>query len=278
METGKNIILELISSDEPYTGTVTSSRPIETGGFVGIETEIDIPGYGKTTVLINGGNVTDQQAEFTRLRSGIPQRFIKSRWSDFKWSYYGGREALARPFKIAQSFIARNDYFRENNKGLYILGKASGSGKTMLACVLANEIMAKYSCSVKFIDQERYLSLLRSDEKSARDEIKAIWNCSILFLDGFGNCSTQFQREQLLKLIEIRQKIGCSTCYVSCLSPNKVFLDESCKANDLINSNSIGVRLPEVQIRAMIAAQDNKEFELNLFSAPSQMTLEFPEP
>lgn len=273
----KNIIFDLISSAETYEGTVTSSRPIETGGFVGVEREIEIPGYGPTTVLFRGADITEEQAENMRSRSGIPQRFIKARWNDFRWSYYGGREVSARPFRIAQAYIARNEYFREENKGLYILGKASGSGKTMLACVLANEIMAKYSCSVKYTDQEHYFSLLRSDEKAARDEIKAIQNCSVLFFDGFSNCSTSFQREQLLKLIEIRQKVGYSTCYISCLSPDRVQLDESYKANDLINSNSLGVRIPDVQVRAVIAAEDNKRFESTLFSDPYQMKLSFPE-
>lgn len=277
METDMNTTFELISSDEAYTGTVTSSRQIETGGFIGVEREIEIPGYGPTTVLFRGADITEEQAENMRSRSGIPQRFIKARWNDFRWSYYGGREVSARSFRIAQAYIARNEYFREENKGLYILGKASGSGKTMLACVLANEIMAKYSCSVKYTDQEHYFSMLRSDEKAARDEVKAIQNCSVLFFDGFSNCSTSFQREQLLKLLEIRQKVGYSTCYISCLSPDRVQLDESYKANDLINSNSLGVRIPDVQVRAVIAAEDNKRFESTLFSDPYQMKLTFPE-
>ena len=275
METGQYITIDLISSCDSYEGILTSSRPISTTGFQGVECEIDIPGYGPVDVLFQGGAFSEARLNDVRARAGIPQRFAGIKWNDFRWSYYGSQEATKRPFEISRSYILKNDYYRENGKGLYILGRTSGSGKTMLACVLANEIMNKYSCSVKYIDQEQYLTLLRSDEAGARNYIKAIWNCPVLFLDGFGNCGTQWQREQMLKLIETRQRSGYSTCYISSTPPMKVMFDDSCKANDLINANALQVRIPDVQVRAMIAAESNKQFERNLFKDPCQLELNF---
>lgn len=46
--------------------------------------------------------------------------------------------------------INNNTTFRKQGRGLYIYSNTKGSGKTLLACCLANEVLKKQDVSVKF--------------------------------------------------------------------------------------------------------------------------------
>lgn len=264
MKTGECMQFETISSDKVYEGVVVESTPIKTADFEGIEIDFQIEDYGAAKVLFPGETVTKESINYRAARSGIPSQFAGVRWPDFKWSYYGESMKGSRELAIARSFIANNQLFRERNKGLYIFGKIPGSGKTMLGCMLANEIIHKHIFSVKYTEQSKYLELMKSDEQAAKAEAKAIRDSIVLFLDDFGECNTSWQKECIFRLIENRQREGHITVYMSLFPPDRVKLDNNGKANDLINASALGLRLPDIPIRAQLAAKQSEDFEREL--------------
>ena len=266
MVQGDHISFELISSDDVYTGKVIKDEPLNTKSMNGSFVTIEVEGYGIVQVYQQGNMITSNSILDRMKRSVIPAQFSSVRWPDFKWSYYGPQMKESREISIARKFISNNQYFRENNRGLYIYGKIPGCGKTMLGCMLANEIIYNHSFSVKYIKQSDYLDLGKSDETAAKETFRSIRDCILLFLDDFGPCSTSWQRETIFGLIEHRQRQGHITVYMSQIPPDKIRLDDSHKANDLINASTFGLMLPDIPIRANIAAEENKRLEQELMN------------
>lgn len=93
----------------------------------------------------------------------MPKEYVYKRGKDFKWDCYGGSDTGAQK-NIANAFIARYPEFRKSGRGLYIHSRTKGSGKTLLACCLANEVMEKYDAVVKFIQVLDWIDLVKKKD------------------------------------------------------------------------------------------------------------------
>lgn len=58
------------------------------------------------------------------------------------------------------AFVKRFDMFRKHGSGLYIYSDTKGSGKTMLACCIVNEVLKEFDIPVKFISMPEYIELV----------------------------------------------------------------------------------------------------------------------
>ena len=260
-EIGSSTTFRLMSTIGEYEGTVKSVKPIEKGHIRGTLKEVEVPGYGTITVVDDYGTANDTGIESRSERTNIPSEFARVGWLDFKWSLYGQEAEQSQEITYARSFIANNKLFRERNKGLYICGETSGSGKTMLGCMLANEILRKHIFTVKYIKQNEYVSMVGSKKPADQKEARAARSCTVLLLDDFGKCTTSFQREAITRLIEQRTRDGHITVYMSAIPLERVRIDENNRIIDTIRANNVILKLPNVSIREKLAAQEQSDFE-----------------
>ena len=141
-------------------GIVQSVKRIGEGEQQGVLESYALDNYGSTQDFFypDFDNIS-QRAEKRRTLSMIPPEYVYKKASHFDWSLYA--EEMAPQKKIANAFIVKFSDFRKQGRGLYIFSGTKGSGKTMLACCLANEIMERVDTSVKFITVPEYLELIK---------------------------------------------------------------------------------------------------------------------
>ena len=264
MQTGQHLQFETISTDEVYEGEVISAESLISKAVSGTLANVNVDGYGETKILFPGGDVTADGAKHRMQRCGLPSQFSGVRWNDFRWSVYGENMGASREFRASQKFIFNTSKFLKNGMGLYFLGRVSGCGKSMLLSVLANEVLQRHDFSVKYVTQNDYFSLLRTDEQAKKAEARAIQNCVLLFLDDLKSISgSQWYKDVLKELIEKRVRQGHVTVYASKEPVEKLNIDEG--TVDLIAANAIGLKLPDVPVRKMLSTDRSAKFEKKLF-------------
>ena len=62
-------------------------------------------------------------------------------------------------------FIDHFSDWSNRGKGLYIFSGTKGTGKTLLSCVIANELMALYGIRVKFVLISDLISQIKQADK-----------------------------------------------------------------------------------------------------------------
>lgn len=197
-------------------------------------------------------------AESRRSRSLIPPEYVYKRGADFDWSVYG--EPLDETKKIVNAFVARYKDFRKQGRGLYIFSHTKGSGKTMLACCLANEIMDRYDTVVKFIAAPDFVELVKGKQDEDREMKKTLKNAELLIFDDIGSQSDKQEwiENALFDLIGYRDRELLPTIFTSNYSLEQLKGDE--RTVNRIESASVPLKLPEVSIRKKKAIQRTKEF------------------
>ena len=234
------------------------SERIDTALQKGYLETYDIENYGITQpFLVPDGMVLDSQIGARQERSGMPVKYVYKTGKDFKWDCYG--EDVGFQKGIANMFVSKFNVYSKEGRGLYIFSKTKGSGKTMLACCLANEILKKHDMSVKFITVMDYLELIKDRSDSAQDQVKALYNAGILILDDIGaEGRKDWIDSAIFRLVNNRSSNMGTTLYTSNCEIEELTCDERIK--DRILETSIPVIMPEKSIRSQKARKDIKEF------------------
>jgi DNA replication protein DnaC len=132
------------------------SEKVSCSGADYIWNTYDIEHYGEALYVQEAGR-TD--GDFRKVRAMIPFEFIGMKPKDFIWSKYGCDVEAQK--KIANAFIINFEKFEANGKGLYIFSKKKGSGKTMLASCLLNELIDSKPINAKFITALDFIELTK---------------------------------------------------------------------------------------------------------------------
>lgn len=204
-------------------------------------------------------NMEISNGDFRKARSLIPFNYLDADSSKFKWDIY--EEDVAIQQRVAKSFIQSFDSYQKEGKGLYIYSKTKGSGKTFLACVLANEIMNRRDLSVKFISVPELLEMTKQSYKdfAERENINKIYAAELLILDDLGaEIKKEWIDTELFRLIDYRYTHKRVTIFTSNISIESLKLND--RIVDRIFSMCIKLNLPEKSIRAMQAENDNIKF------------------
>lgn len=237
--------------------TVKTVTPYRSGNVSGYFVVYDVPGYGETQPFWYDGNTN--YAELRRNRSNMPKEYVYKCGKDFKWDCYDGADTSTQK-SIVNAFVSRYPEFRKSGRGLYIHSRVKGSGKTLLACCLANEVMEKYDAVVKFIQVLDYIDLVKKKDDDSELERLSLRRCGLLILDDLGvqTDKQEWINNSLFSLIDDRYRNMLPTIYTSNLPMEKASPDDRIQSR--VYGTSVPLLIPEVSIREKMADRFTSEF------------------
>ena len=184
--------------------------------------------------------------------SYMPKAYKSKTLNDFKWDAYNGEDTyMAR--RIVDGMINKYDMIIQSGRGLYIYSETPGTGKTMLACAIANELLKTRDMRVKFITAPKYAELKFEDRGEFMES-------SLLILDDWGSQSErqEWMVEALFKLIDYRYEHILPTIITSNKAPGESTKDD--RSISRIKATAMQVKLPEYSVRDERANEYTKSF------------------
>ena len=199
--------------------------------------------------------------------AAIPETYKDVRLTDFKLSYYKTQESRDI-FKASANHVKwylDNLYQNiEHGKGIYFWSNTKGSGKTMMAAAVANELINTYHRYVKFatsldiLDEIRatYDRRNRDDEETESTLLKDLTTSEFLVIDDFGTeRATDWAGEKFYQIVNKRYINKKVTFFTSNYNLSTLNYDD--RITDRIKERSFITHFPEESVREMIARRDN---------------------
>lgn len=210
--------------------------------------------------------LTKEETEYRKVRSMIPFNFIGLKGKDFNWDIY--RKDVDEAKKYVNHFILKFEQFREKGMGLYIYSTTKGSGKTMLACCILNEISDRYPVSIKFINALDLLEMTKQGYKGDEpEELKPLYTSSVLVIDDIGvQMNKDWINTVFYRLINVRYTERLVTVYTSNVAIDALKKDD--RIIDRIESTTYLVELPEVPVRHMKQEKEKEKIFNEIKIAP----------
>lgn len=215
--------------------------------------------------LLPAAGVTAEESEFRKIRAMMPFEFLDVRAKDFQWSRYQGDVTVAK--EMVNRYILHYEKLRNKGMGLYIYSGTKGSGKTMLACCLLNEITKRYKGVVKFVNILDFLEMTKKGFSGDDEDVNNIRHAGLLVVDDIGvQMSKEWIDTVLYSLVNDRYVNRLPTIYTSNIPVNRLKMDD--RITDRIESTTYSVQLPEESIRKAIREQQKQKLLQEIESAP----------
>ena len=189
-----------------------------------------------------------KQMEIERLKSSCFNSIIQ--WS-YTFENYQGEENQS--LIIAKNFVKNYEEMKKENIGLLFYGSV-GSGKTYLACSIANSLIEQYQIGVKIRNFAQIINELQKGgfdfDKNAY--IESLVNTSVLILDDLGiERDTSYAKEQVYNIVNNRYLKQKPTIFTTNLSYDTI---QNCK--DSVEYQRIYSRIIEMCIPIMVVGED----------------------
>lgn len=216
-------------------------------------------GYDTQAIFLKDGTMLGSRTDDRRSRSGMPHEYVRCMLENVDWSRYGAENIMPQR-NIINAFVTKFEEFQMAGRGLYFYSETKGTGKTMIACAVANEILKTHDISVKFINVADYIELVKSKYESDKEDIKAILEAGLLILDDVG---AQVENKEwittaLFRLIDKRYTSHCPTIFTSNVRMEQLKTDS--RISDRVYAMSVPVMMPEVNVRRQISDNFTKKF------------------
>lgn len=209
--------------------------------------------------------VTQEETEFRKVSAMMPFEFINLTGKDFKWDKY--QMDISKSRNMVNKYIIKYPQFKEKGIGLYIYSGTKGSGKTMLACCLINEIAKRHIGSVKFVNILDFLEMTKKGFDGKDENVNAFYKASLLVIDDIGvQMSKEWIDTVLYRLINERYINRQPTIYTSNIPIEHLKMDD--RIIDRIESTTFSVRLPEESIRRETRQQEKSKLLEEIENAP----------
>ena len=222
-------------------------------------------GYDTQAIFLKDGTILGSRMDNRRLRSGIPHEYAGCMLLNVDWSRYG-TENIVPQRNIINAFVTKFEEFQRTGRALYFYSNTKGTGKTMISCAIANEILKTHDVSVKFINVADYIELVKSKYDSDKENAKSILEAGLLILDDVG---AQVENKEwittaLFRLIDKRYTSHCPTIFTSNVQMEQLKTDS--RISDRIYAMSIPVMMPEINVRRQMSDNQTKKFLKSVLS------------
>lgn len=190
----------------------------------------------------------EKQMKIERLKATCFNSFIQ--WA-YTFENYQGEETQS--LIIAKNFVKDYEQMKKENVGLLFYGSV-GSGKTYLACSIANALIEQYQIGVKIRNFAQIINELQKGgfdlDKNAY--IESLVNTSVLILDDLGiERDTSYAKEQVYNIVNNRYLKHKPTIFTTNLSYDTIF---NCKES--VEYQRIYSRIIEMCIPVMVVGED----------------------
>lgn len=210
-------------------------------------------------------HATQEETAFRRVRAMIPFEFMDLTGKDFCWDRY--RADISEAKDMINRYTVKYPVFRDKGIGLYIYSGTKGSGKTMLACCLLNEITKRYEGSVKFVNILDFLEMTKKGFDGNDEDVAAIYKAGLLVLDDIGvQMSKEWIDTVLYRLVNGRYINRLPTIYTSNVPAEGLRIDD--RITDRIDSTTLPVKLPEESVRKAVRQQEKNRLLEEIENAP----------
>ena len=203
--------------------------------------------------------------------SGIPPIFKDSTVQSFRIEKYKLEESkelakVAR--KAAANYVTNFELMRESGKGLYFYSEVKGSGKTRLACSIANAIVNMYGMDIAFIKSSDLMSqvykTMNKNSETTRSEIIEIFRkVELLVIDDLAlKDASEFEEGVFYDITDYRLEHKKTTIFTSNVKISD--LDKTYpggRIDQRINKMTLEIYMPEESIRDEEADEENAALE-----------------
>ena len=192
-----------------------------------------------------------KQLEIERLKSSCFSS--RAEW-EYSFKNYQGEENQS--LLIAKNFVKDYEQMKKENVGLLFYGSV-GSGKTYLACSIANALIEQYQITVKI---RNFSQIMNEMQKCGFDfdknaYIESLVNTSVLILDDLGiERDTSYAKEQVYNIVNSRYLRRKPTIFTTNLSYDTI---QNCIES--VEYQRIYSRIIEMCIPVMVVGQDYRK-------------------
>lgn len=194
--------------------------------------------------------------------AAIPTTYKEITLKDITLKYYEKPESKALFKTISESiknYLGNLDEFMSQGKGMYFWSNTKGSGKTMLATAIMNELINKHKKTVKFATSLDILDEIKATydgEGSEKRLLSDITSSDVLVIDDFGTeRKTDWTTERFYQIVNRRYVDKKVTFYTSNYDLNTLNYDD--RITNRIRERSFVVHFPEESVREVKAKKEN---------------------
>lgn len=173
-----------------------------------------------------------------------------SQWAYTFDNYKGEKD---KSYTIAKNYVKEYEQMKKENIGLLFCGTV-GSGKTYLACCIANALIEEYMIRVKI---RNFAQIINDLQKSGFDldkneYIESLTNVSVLILDDLGiERDTSYAKEQVYNIVNSRYLKQKPTIFTTNLPYEKIQ-----NSDDGVEYERIYSRIIEMCIPVKVMGED----------------------
>ncbi len=228
---------------------------------------------GDNTVKECECGLLEKQRQESKLRFAmIPETYKDVRLKDITAKYYG-QESSKSVIKVVSKSVKMylDNLFAniDDGMGLYFWSETKGSGKTMMAAALANELInehhryVKFATSLDILDEIKatYGRRYRDEEESAESKLlKDLVSAEFLIIDDFGTeRATDWAGEKFYQIVNKRYINKKVTIFTSNYDLKTLKYDD--RITNRIRERCLIIHFPEESVREFKARLNDKKFE-----------------
>lgn len=216
------------------------------------------------------GYLDREKNERQRKYSNIPEAYRDVRLRKDFHNYYADKVTISKAVKTVEYWRDNLSQMLCDGVGLYIYSREKGSGKTLLAAGVANDLIYEHDIPVRFATTTQIIQEIKAtwdkDNPSTESQlINILCTIKVLVIDDLGvERYVDWIAERMYHIINERYVNKLATIYTSNVPYNELIYDD--RIQNRILERSIMVKFPEESIRRKIADDRRRELEKKIDS------------